>query len=1521
MIYKPSNCHPFASAEDITKCFLTVNEEGWEKPPSVYITGRVETNNLRAIGYKVRLYIDDVLAFESDKISPFSELPRFSDDKTVNTGVNGTYFAIPIFQSAGADYRETFSYNSIYVTGGSGNVSQNSTPCFRCDFIVAPSVNYVPGHRLSGYDLDSGWVFDSGETEVTPPAGWDGKLNGCLVTEGDSILFSNDSGPFGYFLIGVMLADGSIKISKKITFTTSVPPLGLIHIMKGKCCGVYRYYDYTGSGSAGYIRLYDDLDWGDMFQSGGNEIVSGDMSGLGDSQLSWEVVLYQGPEDYSSLVTDATDDVPAYFTFGVRYFGNPYYDMRVASGTILGSCSQRLHLSSIFTGSDGEYRLPGDGLQYTPVLKDTYCELYIAESGGYPIVSKLAPSFQIADFDASLGIVYPKDYQYYGGGLSQEALDRFRETAAGLGDDVYARFFKYSSNAQDTLSNEKVRVAFWDTEDETTDPSTTLVSGARVDDVILSSGDRVLWNTKYDDGCQNGIWVVGDSGEPPYRPADGDDYADYIGKVTLVEDGRRWASTVAESTAAAGGNFSLGDVPIFFREQSPVILFDFTATPQQADELSENIDLWDYIRYTPIGGGGFSTLPLPVLRNTQTIALTVDSYDESSLYFSLKRALVLELNPTTKEVLFLQYPGEGYIEVTMKDGEFRHTLYVKGVETTNPASLLMINSGSYAGKKYFSYQSNKTYMGTVYTQYEWVLAPKFYACKVLFNEEERTYISPSSSVEKGQILRLRDVVASNTLRINSFDRRFNCISHDSLSAPLPAAKNDGVVPPTPYKYDIQSCFRVSDQNGFVIEPPLTPFIQPTSIDGSLGTGYSAFADVSCFQEKGKAWNSARLVLQHGDDPERWQDTDWFHEGGLDTEFLGLEPGGDYYLVAYAKDDNGRITQSERFVSVPSEDEASPISFVEDPTISKSSENLYALGLSLYVSNAGYTSANVAGYFDELTVHSTGDFGDSTLDDHSPSTTCSFNDSTQRLDIGLECTTENSLDTGGDIDIVIVMGSPRGDLTIQISAHFYPNSQSCFVRSYSYSSSWDINHYPIFSGTFSGTLTAESDCSTQSVLLNYEPATGVGDWPNGLPPEQNGTYDIYRREYVDLKKKYSCNAGLPEGGAEQLWYGDWEPVALNVGTTNVRDFNVKQGHSYQYAIFPRGGASLKIERTEGPQDTPTAINLEDDIVNIAFDASMMGWAEATEMFSGITVSFISGYGSDDPTSLAISEVSFGYQEPTPAGLVNGYVYFECPNADIVWPVAAEVDIFYLGIHYSARVIFTSATEYTVEPIGDSRAWRKRLLANGGDPVYVQWDAWSLTELDEVDPSTLFENPTIRHPAVRKAYKANLDRIWLFRYDAEPGSQSINLTKGEISTLGKYTRFSSGSLNAEAGEMSAWLGSEVVPGCRNGYIERRRSTIWAPAATNEATAMLAAFRAMVASDKPKLLRDRKGRSWIVQVSGGSSSTMDSFVGTPTKISFSWKEIASTGPYVTIWGDGDELPPLDTDGEWKPNIITTP
>jgi hypothetical protein len=261
-----------------------------------------------------------------------------------------------------------------------------------------------------------------------------------------------------------------------------------------------------------------------------------------------------------------------------------------------------------------------------------------------------------------------------------------------------------------------------------------------------------------------------------------------------------------------------------------------------------------------------------------------------------------------------------------------------------------------------------------------------------------------------------------------------------------------------------------------------------------------------------------------------------------------------------------------------------------------------------------------------------------------------------------------------------------------------------------------------------------------------------------------------------------------------------------------------------------------------------------------------------------------------------------------------------NTTLTWPVTVDLTLDYLGLSYSARVIFTSETEFTVEPLDGSYGWRKRLFANEEKPVYVQWDAWSLAELDEVDPTILVKDPNIRCPFVKSAYKVDLDKIWLFRYDAEPGSQSINITKGEITTLGKYTKFSTGALNAESGEMTAWLGSEVVPGYRNGYIERRRSTIWAPVTTNEAAAMLAAFRAMVVSDKPKLLRDRKGRSWIVQVSGGSTSTMDNIVGTPSKISFSWKEIAPTGPYVAIWGDGDELPPLDKDGEWEPNIILT-
>ena len=100
------------------------------------------------------------------------------------------------------------------------------------------------------------------------------------------------------------------------------------------------------------------------------------------------------------------------------------------------------------------------------------------------------------------------------------------------------------------------------------------------------------------------------------------------------------------------------------------------------------------------------------------------------------------------------------------------------------------------------------------------------------------------------------------------------------------------------------------------------------------------------------------------------------------------------------------------------------------------------------------------------------------------------------------------------------------------------------------------------------------------------------------------------------------------------------------------------------------------------------------------------------------------------------------------------------------------------------------------------------------------------------------------------------------------------------------------------MSCYLGSEIINlGClpesekipyAQGYVERLP---WKTnLTTNQKVAMLQEWRKIVASKNPKLIKDRKGQAFIVQVTSGSNKPTDNIGYQPDKINFSWTQIAS-------------------------------
>jgi hypothetical protein len=202
----------------------------------------------------------------------------------------------------------------------------------------------------------------------------------------------------------------------------------------------------------------------------------------------------------------------------------------------------------------------------------------------------------------------------------------------------------------------------------------------------------------------------------------------------------------------------------------------------------------------------------------------------------------------------------------------------------------------------------------------------------------------------------------------------------------------------------------------------------------------------------------------------------------------------------------------------------------------------------------------------------------------------------------------------------------------------------------------------------------------------------------------------------------------------------------------------------------------------------------------------------------------------------------------------------------------------------------------------------------DPVTISFPCWSITELTETN-QTIAGSPT-----VKKVYQADLNNIWLLKFSLDSGAQAQNIARSEIQTLGTYPRYSQGLLNAASGSISCYLGSEVIPfDSEGGYIERLWAGIDNPGSvpsTNPGAAMLRAWKKFVYSKNPKLLKDMKGDSWIVQIESSSVTPSNYIYGQPTQISFSWKQIA-TRDYAVIYGDGAvELPTLGQVGSrWIP------
>lgn len=171
------------------------------------------------------------------------------------------------------------------------------------------------------------------------------------------------------------------------------------------------------------------------------------------------------------------------------------------------------------------------------------------------------------------------------------------------------------------------------------------------------------------------------------------------------------------------------------------------------------------------------------------------------------------------------------------------------------------------------------------------------------------------------------------------------------------------------------------------------------------------------------------------------------------------------------------------------------------------------------------------------------------------------------------------------------------------------------------------------------------------------------------------------------------------------------------------------------------------------------------------------------------------------------------------------------------------------------------------------------------VRTKWNGWSITELHPMD-------------ATMKRFSVTSQDVWVFNLNVETGDQSQHMVRTEQQTLGQYPRYSQGRQNYLTGNVSCLLGRDVLPAdwvLRNGtYVNvggyQEKLPFTGQLSSNDRVDMLMAWRKLVFSHNPKLLKDRKGQSFIVTINESSNKPQDHIGIQPDVISFSWTEVQS-------------------------------
>ena len=881
-VYKATYCYPYLNTLDIR-----VAATDPAAVPAEFLGCKIDTSNSPITGYSIRLLDDNgkqIFPVQAEHISPISELQSLSnyEEGGTNSGLNGTQLKIPFFQNK--DTKMLESYNAIYYQ-----------PRYLVDHVLmdsqfAQTLNYSPSmYELAGPTADgtnrtdSLWLWGGTESSGDQYLHFDWStardrdsntvfnkivLDGETLMVGETVLIligsknpneitssdklRGEQKYSGLWVVAQRYNESEnayeliLKPIKGFNSTEGLQNTGRLNtnemaaLKKGDLLHncVFRYIALDGENDSGYFRpVSADGLWVDYAK---NPIPNLQVDGR---FFKWEITLYQGNPTPVSV-----EDGPSYITYSNIY--EDWMDITVSSGTILGSCSERVQIANMepSPGLDDQVMLPTstDG---AIVLQGKYMDLTYIPSGGKIDVFH-GTRVNVKNYDASYGHVYPAV-----GGLDANVVDQ----------STHCQFFKHSNNPNDILETDKVKWSF-NAEDSNPmiiynkDISTSflVLDNSHYSVSKMSDGDFFLYASVSHRGRggaeRYGVYqYVYNSTGIKYggntyhyfcrRAASYTTWAAYIGKIIFCEQGD-FANQNIECLAQPG-TYTLwnptastsGDSPLFFAHERPILLFPQSLT--QTVKLIGVNDDWAY------PSDGTSSTWTQTQDNRCYIdgcvpeigdIVIVSSSDASKAYIYA-------------EVMSYVYNDGGDTPQTIIGFKRRDDLG----EMVEVGSIIYTVNGSYFGGHVVKHVVDTDNNHSL--DYDWSL----YTAVILKNSLTQTYITPFINMKEGMMLKLNggqtvtynrgssgtvhspkymmigqgsgdtevnvETLTSSWIKILQYNKTVSCIRHNQLNC----SSNGVVLRPDgtqglassgstdsgfPWTYEVRSHFTTSNENSF-----------------------------------------------------------------------------------------------------------------------------------------------------------------------------------------------------------------------------------------------------------------------------------------------------------------------------------------------------------------------------------------------------------------------------------------------------------------------------------------------------------------------------------------------------------------------------------------------------------------------------------------------------------------------------------------------------------------------------------